>query len=697
MSLTAPGADAPAPNRPDAEAMLRAKLDADPAQHTPALLLGDLLLGNGRVDEAVALLWLHTDDRDCGDLLREHFIGERLIDDAQRLLVQRGSDASASGLVDQAIANHLRGDLNGAMTCCRLAQSADPDYAPAYNHLGRALFNARRVAAARAELVHAVRIAPDYAEAWHNLAHVLRDGQEFEQAQRAYGHALRLRPAYRSALLNLGIVQVTQGNPNEALGSFQRLLAIDPTHAEACFNLALCQHLLRQHADAQQSFERAIALDPRNPRVYLHYGRLRNELLDTEGALQQFRLALELSPRDPEPWAEIAMVHEQANKLDDAERAIVAGLAIAPGDPGLRLEQAKVARRRSDVDAALAGLRAIDLQALHPRLHQQYYYELGWALDRAGDHVAALAAFERGNALASRSPRAQATDAQAFDRRLDAIESWLQTGAAAAEVEADEDAGDDLCFLLGFPRSGTTLLDVMLTGHPDVASIEERSTIEQLVQQVGDLPGGYPVALATLDRAGRDALREQYRQSVAALLGERARTARLIVDKMPIRSVHAAFVQRLFPRARLLFSLRHPCDVVLSNYMQQYAANEVFVHFYTLAESVRIYDRTMRIWETTLATLPLRTAYLCYEDLIHDPKRTLRETCDFLGLSWREDLVEHRKHLQARQRIATNSYHQVAEPIYTRSIGRWQGYRDALAPFLPTLRPHVEYFGYAID
>lgn len=697
MTHPDPVAIASASANHDSEAALRAQLHTEPAQHHAALALAGLLLSDGRVDEAVALLAQHVEDRDCGDLLREYFIGERMNEDALGLLSRRGSDASTSGLVDQAVAAHLRGDIDGAMQYCRLAITAHPGYAPAHNHLGRALFNSRRADPARASLVQAVRIAPNYAEAWHNLAHVLRDAREFEQAERAYGHALRLRPAYRSALLNLGIVRIALGKNEAALETFKTLLAIDPMHAEACFNLALCQHLLRQHADAQQSFERAIALDPRNPRVHLNYGRLCNELLDTEGALQQFRRVLDLSPRDPEPWAEIAMVHEQSNNLGEAERAVIAGLAIAPGDAGLRLEQAKIARRRNDVDAALAGLRSIDLQALNPRLHQQYQYELGWTLDRTGDQAAALVAFERGNALASRSPRAQATDAQAFDHRLDAVESWLQAGAPAPEPEADEDAGDDLCFLLGFPRSGTTLLDVMLAGHPDVASIEERSTVEQLVQVVGDMPGGYPAALATLDRAGRDALREQYRQSVAALLGERAQTATMIVDKMPIRSVHSAFIQRLFPRARLLFSLRHPCDVVLSNYMQQYAANEVFVHFYTLAESVRIYDRTMRVWEFTLATLPLRTAYLRYEDLIDDPQRALRETCMFLNLPWRDDLVDHRKHLQARQRIATNSYHQVAQAIYTRSIGRWQGYRDALVPFLPTLRPHAEYFGYSLD
>ncbi len=695
--MTDPLPPASEPRIRPAETRLRAQLEADPGQHDLALLLGDLLLGDGRSEEAVELLWAHCEDRACGDMLREYFVGERRSGEAQRLLERRGSDASASGLVDKAIASHLRGDLESAMTCCRLAQSADPNYVPAWNHLGRALFNARRATAARAEFVHAVRMAPDYAEAWHNLAHVLRDAQEFEQAERAYGHALRLRPAYRSALLNLGIVLAAMNRPDDALLQFEKLLAIDPDNAEAWFNLALCQHLLRRFDDARESYERAIAYDPRNLRVHLQYGRLLNERFDTAGALDQFRRALDIDPRDPETWGEIANVHEQANNLAEADRAIVAGLSFAPNDPGLKLAQAKLARRRGDVEATLAILRGIDLKSLHPRLHQQYQYELGWALDRAGESAAAIAAFEQANAMASRSPRAQGTDAQAFDRQLDAIETWLADDAPTAAHDADEDAGEDLCFLLGFPRSGTTLLDVMLAGHPDVAAIEEQPTIERLAQTLGESAHGYPNALVSLDRAGRDALRSQYRRHVADLLGGRAGAARLIVDKMPIRSVHAGFIQRLFPRARILFSLRHPCDVVLSNYMQHYAANEINVHFHTLAETARIYDRAMQVWEKTFATIPLRNTYLRYEDLIEDASRTLREACDFLGLPWRDELTEHRKHLKGRDRIATHSYHQVAEPIYGRAVGRWERYRDALAPCLPTLRPHAEHFGYRID
>jgi tetratricopeptide (TPR) repeat protein len=382
--MSNPSPDAASPPIASPESQLRAQLQSEPAHHASALALAGLLLHDGRVDDAIALLGEHAVDRDCGDLLREYFIGERMNDEAQQLLAQRGTDASASGLVDNAIASHLRGDIEGALSYCRLAIAANPNYAPAHNHQGRALFNARRVVPARAALVHAVRIAPNYAEAWHNLAHALRDANELEQAERAYGHALRLRPAYRSALLNLGIVQMALRRPDDALGNFRKLLEFAPTHAEGSFNLAVCEHLLRRYDEARTSYARALVLDPRNPRISLQLGRLCNELGDREGALRQFRRALDLNPRDPEAWSEIAMVHDQADHFDEAERAIAAGLAVAPGDASLRLEQANLARRRGDYDAALAGLRAIDPQALHPRLRPRYEKSLELTLARLG-------------------------------------------------------------------------------------------------------------------------------------------------------------------------------------------------------------------------------------------------------------------------------------------------------------------------
>jgi tetratricopeptide (TPR) repeat protein len=384
MSPTTPDADAVVSDRPDRENQLRTQLATDSSPHAAALALADFLLGDGRVDEALALLIRHAEDRACGDRLREYYIGERMNDDALRLIEQRAPEASASSLVDQALRCHLRGDLDGAITRCQLAEKADPNYAPARNHHGRALFNKRQTAAAGAAFVHAVRLDPEYAEAWHNLAHTLRDARDWEQAERSYGHALRLRPAYRSALLNIGIVRAAMGKSKQALENFLALLALEPANAAAHFNAGLCQHLLRQGVAAEQSYLHAIELDPRNPAAYLQLGRLHYEYQDVENALELFRKALDMNPRDAEAWAEIAIALEKTDRIDEAERAIAAGLASAPDDPGLRIEWANIARLRGDPATALAGLRQIDPQALHPLQHSRHRDAMELALAAQG-------------------------------------------------------------------------------------------------------------------------------------------------------------------------------------------------------------------------------------------------------------------------------------------------------------------------
>lgn len=357
---------------PDSETSWRAQLQADASQHEVALAYGTWLLGQGRTAEAVALLREHIGHRGCGDLLREYLVGERRNEEWLRLLEHRGSEASASALVDLAVASHIHGDFESAIRYCDLALTSDHRYAPAHNHRGRALFNAGRAAQARACLIKAVRIAPGYAEAWHNLAHVLRDGRELEPAEHAYGHALRFRPGYFSASLNRGIVRTALGNQAQALEDFLTALAIDPAHAEACLHVALCQHLLGQHAAARESYDQAIALDPRNVRARLQAGRLCIDMSDIEAALGYFREALDIEPRNAEAWNEIAIAYERLTKYDEAERAVMAGLAATPQDPGLRLEQANLARLRGDPATLATLLRGIDPATLLPHLRARH-------------------------------------------------------------------------------------------------------------------------------------------------------------------------------------------------------------------------------------------------------------------------------------------------------------------------------------
>jgi hypothetical protein len=145
----------------------------------------------------------------------------------------------------------------------------------------------------------------------------------------------------------------------------------------------------------------------------------------------------------------------------------------------------------------------------------------------------------------------------------------------------------------------------------------------------------------------------------------------------------------------MLFALRHPCDVVLSNVMQQFRPNEAFIHFDSIESAARSYDAVMRIWRQISERLPLRLHYVRYEDLVVEPERELAAALDALGLGANAAVLDPQQRLAERGRIRTNSYQQVSEPLYRRAAGRWERYRPWLEPVLPLLQPHIDWLGYA--
>lgn len=661
------------------------------------LAAAQALLRTGRTAEAVELLTKCADRPECRSRLREYLVAERETGPLQSLLGSRSTDASVAR-IDDAVAAHMRRDLAKAISLCAEAIAADPRNPWAHNHSGRALFNAGRKAEALAAFKRAVDLDPEYSEAFNGLGHVLRDAGDIHGAEAAFRRAVEGLPAFVEARMNLGIVLLARGNAELALIEFSRVLDLCPGNSDAAVNAGSCLHMLRRYAEAHAMYEQAIASAVMPP-VLAHrqLGKLLVEQGDTNGALDQQQRALALAPGMAEVHSEYVSTLELANRLDEAWTAVSGALARFPGHPVLMFEAAKLERRRGNPAAGLERLRKINPTQIPPQLQQWFFFELGTTLDRLGDAAAAFAAFESSNRLARDGMRAKSTDREAFGRALDAMSDWISIGAPMPASGPGEDLGEDLVFLLGFPRSGTTLLDVMLDGHPDVVCLEERQTMEHVFHEVDSTMGGFPHGLSNASAAQRDALRRHYRQRLAEH-GVIARPGRLIIDKMPIRTPYVAFMLRLFPSARVLFSVRHPCDVVLSNFMQNYAANEVFVHFYSLQDSARTYARVMDIWQQTTQVLPPdRWHYIRYEELVTETRGTLKRACEFIGVPFREDLADHRETLGQRERIRTNSYHQVAEPVYLRAAGRWKSYREQMAPVVGILRPHARFFGYEID
>jgi hypothetical protein len=242
-------------------------------------------------------------------------------------------------------------------------------------------------------------------------------------------------------------------------------------------------------------------------------------------------------------------------------------------------------------------------------------------------------------------------------------------------------------FLVGFPRSGTTLLDTFLMGHPDVFVLEEVPLMAAAQASLGDGPDLPDRPMADLEKA-----RESYFAGLNPLVPNGF--AGTIIDKFPLNMLAPRFIHTLFPDAKFIFAQRHPCDCVLSCFMQPFVLNESMACFLDIRTAADFYDAAMTLWTKCSGLLPLQVHRLAYEELVSDPEAALRPLVDFLGLDWRDELLDHQATAKARGVISTPSYDQVVQPISTSSSGRWRRFEKQLEPVLPVLLPWAERLGY---
>ena len=314
----------------------------------------------------------------------------------------------------------------------------------------------------------------------------------------------------------------------------------------------------------------------------------------------------------------------------------------------------------------------------------------GQFLDKLGDAEAAFAAFTRMNDNVAAEPDDPVSRSERYRSRcrsrLEVMsEEWLASWKAGPVPFH----GASPVFLVGFPRSGTTLLDTMLMGHPDVSVMEEKLILDEVSRECGSID-----AVAEYDERKVIQARERYFEA-AARFGADA-NAKVLVDKNPLYLMQVPLIHRLFPDARFILALRHPADVVLSCYFSNFRATPSLMNCLRLDAAAEFYDLAFSSWKRATDLLPADVHTIVYEKLVDDPETQLRSLADWLDLDWRDQMLDHTRTAASRDLIATASYAQVTEPLYRRSVGRWQRYRKHLEPVIPVLRPWAEKFGYSI-
>ena len=605
-----------------------------------------------------------------GDFERSARVGEAALaenpnqPDALHLLglvaLRRGDPRRAEELIGQAVAVQpaeapyhaslaeacrALGKVDRAIACCRVAYQLRPDRPDYHYNLALSLMSRGDLDEAIGHLRGAIRLKPDFAWAHNNLGNALLLKDDKAAAMDHLRQAVQLDPNSAQAHSNLGSAQMNVGKPLEALANYQEAVRLRPEVAATHNNLGCVLHALGRLDESEACYRTAIRLQPDLVAAHTGLGRVLAELGDLDQAIAAYRKALRHAPRDAVALSQLATAIP--SMLSESERGSIESLLATANLP--------------------------------PEQRWPLHFGLAHALDARGEFDRAASLTFEANALqrASFLKRGMDYDPDAHRTFVDQLiaaftpEFFARVRGAGLESERP-------VFVVGMPRSGTTLVEQVLASHPRVFGAGELALVQKTFDSLPEATGRAesPLdCLRHLDRESIDRIGRRHLEALAVLNDSADR----IVDKMPENTLFLGLIAALFPRAKVIHCRRDLRNVALSCWMTQFANLRWAGDPHHIATRVRDYRRLMDHWR---AVLPVGMLDIHYEAMVADPERSSRELVAWCGLEWDPACLEFYK---TRRRVQTTSIAQVRQPIYRSSIGRWKNYEQPLAAMFAQL------------
>lgn len=664
-----------------AEVLLREILKANPKQPFALQLLGVIAHQVGQLDTAI-----------------------RLVCEAIAVLPNVAQFHANCGEMCR-----LASRLEEAVQYGETAVQLDPDSAQAHSNLGIAHYDRGELGLAEACQRRALKIHPTMPQALNNLGSIQRDRKRYPAAIEFYRRVLEHNPGYLEAANNLGAVLTESERPEQAVPILLQVINARPDYAEAHCNIACAFHAKEDFARAEIGYKKAFELKPDYPQALEGLAKLhqeRSELIQAQALAER---ALALAPRRAEVHCLLAGIAMEQGFHDQARTAYNQALALNPALLSAHLGKGHLYMEGGDLSAAEASFRqalALDPECLAARLalsqvrkaepgddnllalEQQakvvgalsetkalsLHFSLGKCYDDIKDYARAFPHFLEGCRLKRKRVEYHA---DANTQACTNIAAFFSPDTIA-RLSGAGDPSEVPIFVLGMPRSGTTLIEQILASHPDVYGAGELHDLLHLAGHPRHEPtAGFPLSLRGLTPADLAAMGQNY----IAGLRERAPDARRITDKMPANFFCLGLIHIMLPNAKIVHVRRHPVDTCLSAFMQLFRKSQY--HSYDLVELGRYYRNYAWLMEHWRSVLPTGSFLeVQYEDLIADNQGQTRRLLEYCDLDWNDACLDFHK---TERSVRTASVTQVRQPIYSSSVERRRHYEQFLAPLLEEL------------
>lgn len=572
----------------------------------------------------------------------------------------------------------------------------------------RSLRDAKRLAEACHAYSNAAQADPQNVEIWTELAATLNSMNRHNEALQALARVGRINPQHVPALIEASRAELKLGRPQQAAAALRRATSIEPNNALAMREFAIALHAGNAGLPSLQVIQRAHALAPDDAETSLILGMMLADHGAAESALPHLERAAAKVP-GARQLASLANCLSSLSRIEEAHAAVEKAAAINPRFPGVPYTRAKIAEAMGRADEAIRiAEEAIrdgsaqqdlvqkfaDLMKRHPRRGEAIdllrqvanqpqlqpvktghaWYGLGSLLDAEGRYAEAFECFRKANEMG-----APPFDAEATRRRTETVMN-LYSKEMLERLPKGDPADRRPVFVVGMPRSGTTLLERIIGSHPEAAGAGELGTIPRLFASLAarvGIQGTPPDALKLVNQQMMNDMAAEYIQRLTAA----APSASRIVDKMPHNFIQLGLISVMFPGATLIHSSRHPLDTCLSCYMTHLSVGHGYAFSLRgLAVEYTEYRRLMDYWRSILGD---RITDVVYERVVADLESEARRIIGALRLPWNDSCLSFHK---SSGPVLTASVNQVRRPIYDSSVNRWKNYEPYLGELIDGLR-----------
>lgn len=668
------------------ERVCRQIIAARPANADAHNILGVALAALGKTDEALASLeraiklnhQAPSYHSNLGEILRQ----AGRLDEAEKALetAVRLDPGNSQALNNLGIINYDRKQFGKAVEKYRAALKANPAMAEAHNNLGNALRVVGDLEGAHRAYEEALTLRAKYPEVYNNLGTLLQQQSKTAEAEHAFRKAIQQNPQYVEAHNNLAQLLVSKKNEVEALRVLGDTLKFAPKSVPTLILTARVQLRRSNASAAEQAVRFALKEEPDNAEALTLLGQVLHETDRYDEALEVLNRAVKKQENNAEALNFYGVALKSVGRLDEAREHILKALKLNDGMYGAYANLNDLLDFSEGVGEELFKRMEAIFESVKNPTHDSMlplHFAYAKALDDRGQHAKALEHYITGGRMKRAMLEYKEEETFGFfDGIRDAFPKVVFENRPYPGLDDDR-----AVFIVGMPRSGSTLVEQILSSHPDVYGAGEVKYLARALGQLRDrfptLPK-YPEMMAKVSPAQLDIAGKSYREQIAVGAGN----AKKITDKLLTNYFFLGLINLLFPKAKVIHTLRDPVDTCLSGFTKLF--KDDMPHSYDLGELGRYYGKyreLMEHWEKVLPKGFMTT--VVYEDVVADTEKEARRLIDFLGLPWNDKCVDFHK---SDRPVKTASVAQVRKPIYKTSVKRWKKYGEGLQPLVDAVQ-----------